>query len=82
VFYNYEMGGPILRLVTADGSAAQDLPIRIEAQPFLPAWSPDGTAIAFSTVCESGVVCIAYVTPDGRPSSVNIVGAWGAAWRP
>ena len=82
VFYNYELGDPILSLVSADGSAVQDVQLPAERPPFLPAWSPDGTVIAFSTVCESGVMCIAYVTPDGRLSSVTILGAWGAAWRP
>jgi Tol biopolymer transport system component len=70
-----------LLLVRIDGSEARIL-MDGYGDTGVGAWSPDGTMIAFQSVCDSANPCIGYVSLDGRVSSVTVRDAFGAAWRP
>ncbi len=82
-FVGLEDGKPVIRMVRSDGTGARTI-----AQGEAPAWSPDGTMLAFqcppsSTPAEADPgadICV--VNADGSGRRVVVTGAIAPAWSP
>jgi len=68
-----------LAVANADGSGLADVAVG----GVTPAWSPDGSVIAFgSRDCRQSDRCIRFARPDGPGSATTIENAYSPAWRP
>jgi len=78
-------GSNVARLPVFDDEPAQSF-VRLSDTAFSPAWSPDGTRIAFGTWVSSHAGAIYVVNADGSdvtPLAFDpIIAAWTPAWSP